>query len=132
MTTYGGSTQRTSGWIYFAGALTLLLSFLNIIYGLAALANDEWTVLASNTILLLDITTLGWTLVIVGIIQLFVGFGIMAGSTFARVLAIAGAFLNAVMNMAWISVYPLWSLMIIALDVLVIYGLLAHGDEVSN
>lgn len=132
MTTYDGSTRHTSGWVYFAATITLLLSFFNIVYGLAALANDDWAVLAPNTILLLDLTSLGWTLVAIGTIQLFVGFGIMAGSVFARTLGIIGAFLNAAVNIAWLSVYPLWSLTIITLDILVIYGLIAHGDEVAD
>jgi hypothetical protein len=131
MTAYDSYPQRTSGWVYFAGSLTLLLSFFNITYGIAALANDEWVALAPREILLFDLTTLGWTLLTIGIIQLLTGFGIMAGSELARVVAIIGAFLNAAMNIAWLSVYPLWSLMIIVLDILVIYGLLAHGDEVA-
>jgi uncharacterized BrkB/YihY/UPF0761 family membrane protein len=111
--------------------MLLLLSFFNVIYGLAALANEDWAVLASRSILLLDLTALGWTLLIIGVIQLLVGFGVMAGSALARFLAIIGAFLNATVNIAWLSVYPLWSLLIITLDVLVIYGLMAHGDEVA-
>ncbi len=123
--------SRTSGWVDFAGAITLLLSVFNITYGIAALVNDEWAVLAANRILLLDLTALGWTYLIIGIVQLVVGFGIMAGAAWARVIAISGAFISAVASMAWLSVYPVWSLVILVLDVLVIYGLIAHGDEVA-
>lgn len=125
-------TSRTSGWVYFAGAMSLLLAVFNIAYGIAALVNDEWVVFAGNRILLLDLTALGWTFLVIGVVQLLVGFGIMAGALWAQVVAIAGAFLSAVVSMAWLSVYPVWSLLIIALDVLVIYGLIAHGDEVAG
>ncbi len=131
VTTSDGPARRTSGWVYFAGAMTLMLAFFNITYGIAALVNDEWAVLAERAILLLNLTALGWTLLVIGVIQLIVGFGIMAGSTGAGVIAIVGAFLNATVNMAWLSVYPVWSLLIITLDILVIYGLIAHGDEVA-
>ncbi len=123
---------RTSGWVYFAGAMSLLLAVFNITYAIAALVNDEWVVFTENRILLLDLTALGWTFLVIGVIQLVVGFGIMAGALWARVIAVAGAFLSAVASMAWLSVYPVWSLVILALDVLVIYGLVAHGDEVAT
>ena len=131
MTRYGARTT-TSGWVLFAAIFTLVAAVTNLIYGLVLLFNDEWVVLTRQGLLLFDFTTAGVIFLIIAALQFFVGMGILAGELWARILGIIGASLSIISQMAFMSIYPAWSWLIIIIDGLIIYGLAAHGDEVAE
>lgn len=126
--------DETSGWVIFAGTMMLMLGLFNFIYGIVLLLNNEWVVLVEGggeaALLLFDFTTWAWILIVVGATQLFTAWGIFTGQTWARIVGIIIAIVNAAGQLAALSIYPLWALTILVLDVLVIYALSVHGDEV--
>jgi len=80
----------------------------------------------------IDYNTWGWIHLVIGLVGVLVGIGLLAGNLAARVAGVAIAFLSALVNMAFISAYPVWSVILIALDVIVIYAIMVHGRELKN
>jgi len=122
--------RQMSGWVLFAATLTAVAGIFNVIYGLVVLFNSEWVAITDDAVLLFDLTAWGWTLLVFGVVQLFTAGGITSGRGWARILGAAWASVVVIGEMAYLNVYPLWSIVIIALSVLVIYALTVHGDEV--
>ena len=118
-----------TGRVVFAATLLLIAGTLNIIYGIGAL--DDANILVNDKrYIFTDLNTLGWVLIILGVIQLGGGFSLMAGNTFGRVLGIIGGSLGAIG--ALLSVggsYPWWSLGIFFLCVYLIHGILVFGED---
>lgn len=123
--------MRTSGWVAFASIMLFMAGMFGIIDGLVALIHDEVFVVTEDTIVLLDLTAWGWVHLIVGSIVLVTGLAVLSGQVWARVIGVTVAILSATTQLVFITVFPLWSLAIIAIDVLVIYGLVVHGEEVE-
>jgi len=120
------------GWIYFAGLTAILIGFFQAIAGLTALFNDDYFLVArSGLVLDLDFTAWGWIHLGMGVLLIAVGVGMCLGQMWARVVGVAIAGLSAVANFLFLAAYPVWSTIMIALDVLVIYALVAHGREVK-
>jgi hypothetical protein len=121
------------GFVVFAGIMLLMLGGFQIIEGFVAIVRDEYYVVTRNGLLLtLDYTTWGWTHLIIGLIAVAAGIGVLAGQMWARVLGIIIAVISALANIAFLAAYPIWSTIIIATDVLVIYALAVHGREVKS
>ena len=120
------------GWVYFAAFMLVLTGFFQIIVGLTALLNDTYFVAVKSTLLVLDFTTWGWVHLGFGVITLLAGMSLFNGSTWARVVAILLAVLNLLTQFAFVSVYPVWSIIMMVVDVLVIYALTVHGGEVRD
>jgi hypothetical protein len=120
---------RGTGRAAFAAFLLLLVGFVNIIYGFGAL--DDANVFVNDKRYILDnLNTLGWVLIILGVIQLAGGFSLMAGNTFGRVLAIIGGSLGALGALLSIGgAYPWWSLAVFFLCVYVVHGIVVFGRD---
>jgi hypothetical protein len=121
--------MRGAGRVVFAATLLLIVGTLNIIYGIGSL-DDANIFVNDQRFIFTNLNTLGWVLIILGVIQLAGGFSLMAGSTFGRVIGIIGGSLGAIG--ALLSVggsYPWWSLGIFALCVWVVHGILVFGQE---
>lgn len=128
-------TESTVGWtglMVFAATMMIIGGMLNAIYGLVAIVNDTWLVFTNTSVLLLDISAWGWFHLILGIALMVAGFGVMVGNTAARVVGVIVASLHIVVNFALMPLYPLWSITIIALSILVIWALTAHGGELKQ
>jgi hypothetical protein len=121
-----------AGWAAFAGILSVLVGTFQAIAGIVALFKDEVVFFGVKNIWLLDLTTWGWVHLVGGLLLILVGYGILTGQTWARVIGVILAGLSAVLNFAWLPVYPVWSLVVIVVDVLVIYALVVHGDELAD
>jgi hypothetical protein len=119
---------RGYGLIVFAGVLLLVVGFWNMIYGIAAIANSHVFTAHANYVFG-NLRTWGWITLILSILQLFAGGGVMVGNQLARWFAVAVVGLNAIDQMFFIPAYPFWSLMIIAVDVVALYGLCAYGSR---
>jgi hypothetical protein len=121
------------GWVFFAGAMLLMTGVFQAIDGLVALLKDKLYVVRPNGLVVnVDYAAWGWTHLLIGVLLVLVGFAVMAGQTWAQLAAIVLAVLSAIVNFAFIPAYPAWSLLIITLDVVVIYALAAHGDELRT
>lgn len=125
-------TNRTSGWVVFAGIVAVMAAILNVLYGLTMLFNNEWVVLAPRSVISFDLTTAGAVALFLGILQLMVALGIFNGDLWARVVGIVAAGLNILVQMGFMSIYPQWSWLLIGVNGLLIYGLAVHGDEVAK
>lgn len=121
--------MRGAGRVVFAATLLLIAGTLNIIYGIGAL--DGANIFVNDTrYILTNLNTMGWVLIILGVIQLAGGFSLMAGNTFGRVLGIIGGSLGAIGALLSIGgAYPWWSLAIFFLCVYVVHGILLFGRD---
>lgn len=120
------------GWIVFAGAMMVLLGMFHAIQGLVALFKDEYFLVAqSGLILSVDFTTWGWTHLIIGLIIAGAGAGLFAGRMWARIVGVLVAMLSAMVNLGFLSAFPIWSALMILLDLLVIWAITVHGSELK-
>ena len=119
---------RGYGLVLFAGVLLLVSGFWNLIYGIAGIAQSHVFV-ANAHYVFGDLRTWGWITLIFAILLLVAGGGVMAGNQLARWFAVAVLGLNLIEQMFSIPAYPFWSLTIIAMDVVALYGLCAYGSR---
>lgn len=117
------------GWSYFAAFMMVLIGMFQIILGLTALLNDTFLTSFQGHLIVLDYTTWGWIHLLFGILILVAGTSLFHGSRWARIVAIILVTLNLLGQFAFVSVYPIWSIIMMVIDVLVIYALTVHGDE---
>lgn len=113
---------RVTGWWIFAGMVLGIAAVLNIIYGIAAIDNSSFFVNDAKFILS-DLNTWGWVTVVIGVIQGLAALSLFAGGGFGRWLGIFAASLSAIAALLSIPAYPLWSLCIFALALIVLYEL---------
>jgi hypothetical protein len=124
MSTNQRGSER-SGWMVFAMTLFIVLGAMDIIYGIAMLANSDFVVFTSSGAWLVDITAWGWITLIVGVLQVVVGWGLMTGSEFARVVGIVMALIAALNAFFVIPIYAVWGILTFAVSLMVIYALSA-------
>ena len=121
--------MRGAGRVVFAAVLLLIAGTLNIIYGIGAL-DDANIFVNDKRYIFTNLNTLGWVLIILGVIQLTGGFSLIAGNTYGRVIGIIGGSLGAIGALLSIGgAYPWWSLGIFFLCVWVVYGILVFGED---
>jgi hypothetical protein len=123
---YTAGPSRGYGWVVYAGCILLMLATLNVIDGIAAISNSKFFT-QNATYVISNLNTYGWVLLCMGVVQGFVGLGVLFQVKGVRWLGVAIAALNAIVQLMFIPAYPFWSLSLFALDMLVIYGLVAHG-----
>ncbi|KAB2380139.1 MULTISPECIES: DUF7144 family membrane protein [Actinomadura] len=116
---------QTSGWLTFAGTLAMVIGAFNVIDGLVGLFNDDYYLVGSSKIMVFDFTAWGWFWLILGAVQIAVGAGIIAGRMWARVVGVLFAVLAAIGHIAFLRAFPLWSVLTIAMSILLIYALTA-------
>jgi hypothetical protein len=129
---YGGNIMESrSGWSFFAGIMILVVGALNIFDGLVAITQSHY--ISRNTGGALPLTNnvknWGWVELILGVIIVLAAFGIFSGATWGRVVGILVASLNLFFQFAYLGHYPFWSFTMIVIDILIIYGLAAHGGR---
>ena len=118
------------GWIVFGAAMMTLLGAFHVIQGLVALFNDDYFLVGRSGLLVsVDFTTWGWVHLVGGLIIAAAGAGLLAGRTWARVVGVVVAMVSAVVNLGFLSAFPVWSALMILLDVLVIWAITVHGSE---
>jgi hypothetical protein len=118
--------DKGHGWILFAGIMVLVAAVLNIIYGIAAI-DDSKFMINDATYVFSDLHTWGWILVVMGVLEGFAAFSIWRGGAYGRWFGIFAAALSLFGALLAIQAYPFWALTIVAIDVLVIYGLAVYG-----
>jgi hypothetical protein len=120
------------GFIVYAGIMLIMTGIFEAIEGLAAILQDSFFVVSPNYVFEIDVTTWGWIHLFLGILSVAAGFFLFSGHLWARIVGIAAAALSAIASFASIPYYPIWSVLIIALDVVVIWALAFHGGELAD
>ncbi len=121
------------GWIGFASLILVLLGCFHAIQGLVALFDDEkYAVADSGLIVSVDYTAWGWVHLIGGIIVAAAGVALFSGRLWARIIGVVAAFASAIVNISFLSAYPIWSTIMIAMDILVIWAITVHGAEMKE
>ena len=125
---YYAEDVRGDGWVLFAAVMLAMLAILNLVEGIAAVSNSTFFVNDAKFILS-DLNTWGWLLIVMGAIQGLTALGVWMTTPGIRWVGVAIASLNAIAQMFFIPAYPLLSLTLFTLDILVIYGLVVYGGR---
>jgi hypothetical protein len=123
------SYQRGDGWILFAGIMLMIVGFLNLVYGIAAIDDSAFFVGDQRFVIFDDLSTWGWFYLIIGVLQLIAAFSIWNRGAYGRVIGIATAAGNAMIVLFTVNAYPFAAFMIFLIDVMVIYGLAVYGGR---
>lgn len=118
-----------SDWIAFAALMLLIAGVLNIVEGIVTLLYRERTAVIADRLYLVDVVGWGILVLVFGALLVAAGVGVLSGRTWARVVAIVLVALHAFVQVGWLAAYPVWSLLMLGLDVVVLYGLTARWHE---
>ncbi len=126
-----GRPQATGwvGWIAFGAVLMMMAGFFNIIDGLAAIFSDEVFVSGDAGMVVLDLTAWGWWHTILGVLLISAGFALFRQAFWARLVAIIVVVVNAGTQALFLPAYPVWSFLIILVDLFILWALIVHGEE---
>lgn len=120
------------GWNVFAATVMMIAGALQGIYGFIAIVNDDWVVWTNRGALYMDFTAWGWIHLVLGAVVLLAGVGVLTGNTLARIVGVVLATASIIANFLFLPAYPIWSLTVITLGVVVIWALTAHGHEMRD
>jgi len=128
------TSERWSGWISFAGLMIIIIGSLDFFEGLIAVIRDQYYVVTPSQIVVFDLTTWGWIMMIWGVILLFAGFGLLSGATWARWFSIVVLSLNIIAQLGFVgsSQYPLWALTVLTLTIVVLYALIVRWNDATR
>jgi len=116
-----------------AAAIILIIGGVcHAMQGFVGIATNEFYVTTQKWIFQFDVTTWGWIHVIVGVVAVLAGIGLFTGAVWARAVAVLVAAISILINFAWLPYYPVWSILIIAFDVFVIWAVTAHGRDLAT
>ena len=128
--TSAASSDSWTGWIAFAAFVLIIVGGMDVLQGLVAIVKDDYVVATAKGVAIVDVTTWGWSTLIWGVLLIFAGLGLLGGAGWARWFAIIGVAVNAIGQVAFMAnypqAYPLWNILIVALNILVLYALTAH------
>lgn len=127
-----GKPTAWVGWIVLASVLLCISGVFNAITGLVAVFSDKIYVQGSVATVALDVTGWGWFHVFWGLLLFATGMALYAGQTWARATAIIVVAINMISQLMEMPAYPLWALVILTLDLLVIWAIIVHGDELRE
>jgi hypothetical protein len=119
------------GWAGFAGVMLIIIGVMDAIQGLVALIDDDFYVVTSEWVFEFDVTAWGWIHLIGGVLLIMSGVGIFSGNVLARIVGVAAAAVAMIYNFAWLPYFPVWSIVIIAVCIAVIWALTAHGRDIA-
>jgi len=120
------------GWLYFAGTMMMLAGAFQAIAGLVAIFKNGVYVLTPSQLVAFDYRQWGFIHLIIGILLILSAISLFAGRMWGRILAIFLASLSAIANFTFIQANPWWSLTVIVIDILIIYGVAVHGGEIED
>lgn len=132
----GATAPRASGawtgWVRFGGVVMTIIGGFAIIEGFFALFSPTYVTLTGETILAFDLTAWGWLHLLLGVLVLATGLALVGSApSWARGTAIVLLALNTIVQLAYMPAYPIWSLVLIVLDIIVIFALMVTWDEAS-
>jgi hypothetical protein len=118
---------ENTGAVAFAGVLLIMVGLFHALQGLVALLGDDIYARGENYVFHFSFTTWGWIHLLLGLLTAGAGAGLFFGKTWARTVAVIAAAVSMVGSFAWLPHYPIWGVMIIALDVFVMWAAIVHG-----
>jgi hypothetical protein len=121
-------SDHAVGWVVFAAIVLAFVGTLNVIYGIGAIATSGFYVRDTQYVLG-DLETYGWVMLVVGAVQFCAALGLLAFAQWARWLGVASAAVNAIVQLLVMPAAPFLALALLAVDVLVVYGLIAYGQR---
>lgn len=116
-----------TGWVVFASLMMIMVGFFQAIVGLTAILRDTFYVVSPNALITVDVTTWGWVHLLLSILVIFAGYAVMEGKVWGRTVGVLMALSSAVVNLAFIPYYPVWSTLVVVVNIIVIYALTVHG-----
>ena len=120
------------GWIAFAGVMMALVGSFHIVQGLVALFDDDIFVVAESGLLVsVSYTTWGWVHVIGGVVLVIAGLCVFGGQVWARAVGVVLALASAVTSLGFMGAYPLWAVVVIGLDIVIVLALTVHGSDIK-
>jgi hypothetical protein len=126
----GAAEPPVSGWaaggLAFAACILTLIGAFQVVAGLAAIFKDEFFVVSENYAFDLDVSAWGWIHLLLGAVIFLAGFGVMIGQTWARVVGITLAVLGAIVSFLFVPYHPVWALLLVVLNVMVIWALTVY------
>ena len=122
---------RAIGWTWFAAVMMWLTGGLHAIAGMVGIFTEEFYVTIPDYIFTFRAETWGWTHMVLGVVVFAAGAGVLSGITWARIVGVVLAGASLLISFAWLPWYPIWSSIIIAINVLVIWALTVHGRGVG-
>jgi hypothetical protein len=127
------SRSAWAGWIGFAGWLMLIVGALDFFEGLIAVIRGQYYVLTPDQVIVFDMRTWGWLMIVWGIVLCLAGYSLLIRATWARWFTIVVGSLNVLGQLGFVGAapYPLWALTVVGLTIVVLYGLIVHWDEAS-
>ena len=131
---YRTETERTGwyGYIAFAGIMMVVLGIFHAMMGLVGTFEEDYYAVGSSGLMLeVDYTGWGWVHLILGVVVACAGFALTRGETWARIVAVVVSVISAIVNLAFMSAYPIWSVIMITICFFVIYAVTVHGDRNS-
>jgi len=118
------------GWILFAGVMMIVEGMFHAFQGFVALFEDDFYLVGRRGLTIhLDYTGWGWIHLALGVIVIAAGIGLLNGRLWGRIAGVILAVVSILVNVAFLAAYPIWSTIMIAVDILVIWALTVHGDE---
>ena len=130
-TTPPGYSSWAAGWAGFAAIMLIIIGVFDAIQGLVAIVDEKFYVVTPQYVFEFDVTTWGWIHLIGGIVLVLAGLGIFTGNVAGRTVGVIVAGLSMIANFAWLPYYPVWSIVMIALAVTVIWALTVHGRDIA-
>lgn len=121
-----------AGFAIFAGVMMTITGTFQAIEGLAAILNDEFYVVAPHYVYSFDVTAWGWVHLLLGVLVAVAGFFVFSGRIWARAVGVAFAVLNAITQFLFLPYYPIWGVLMIALDIAVIWALCLYGSRAAR
>ena len=127
-------SDKWTGWIGFAAIMLTLIGSITFFEGLIAIIRDEYYVVTGKQVLVFDLTTWGWIMLFWGIILFLAGLGLAAKSSWARWFTIFAVALNLLAQLGFLgnTQYPLWALVVIGLELMVLFALTARWGHVAS
>ena len=119
------------GWAMFAGVMLMIGGFLQVMEGLAAIIKDDYFVVGNRYVYHLNSSGWGWIHLLIGLLIVLAGVGIFSGNVLARSVGVLVAAGGVISNFLWIPYYPVWAIVLIAMNVAVIWALTAHGRDIT-
>ena len=127
---------RPAGWVVgmslFAATMMIVIGVFHAVAGVVALFRNEIYVVGPRYVFAIDVTAWGWIHLLLGILVGFAGYAVVSGQAWGRAVGIGLALLSMIANFLFIPYYPVWSLLIIALDVFVVWALCLFGRDAAG
>jgi hypothetical protein len=120
--------ERGAGWLFFAGTMLGLAGVFSTIDGIVALSKSSFYV-ADARYVFSDLRTWGWIVLAVGVVEILASLAVLGRAQWARWFGIVVASLGALAQFAFMQSYPFWSITVLTLCILTVYGLAAHGGR---